>query len=416
MAMKKTPGDYDIATDAAPNQIKKLFEKTVFVGAAFGTVLVVKDGISFEVTTFRGKKRNEFSKDARTDVLNRDFTINGLLYDPVKKKVIDYCDGKIDIKKKIIRSIANPVRCFRQDRLRPLRAIRLSSALGFKIEEKTYEAIKKFSAGGGSAINSKKSGLGGEVEINKVSFERLRDELIEILTGKNPYQGMKLLDETGLLRNLLPEIETLKGVEQPPKFHPEGDVFTHTMLLIKQLKNEDLILAFACLLHDVGKPATFKKTDRIRFHGHDRVGAKISEQILKRLRFSNEDIRQITYCIDNHMRVMNAMKMREATLKKMFLKDTFETELELHRLDCVASHNDLKIYKFLKKKYEAFKKRPILPKPILNGHEIMTLGFKEGPIIGKIQKQMIDLQLEGKIKSKGKAKEWILKKWIKKKR
>ncbi len=394
MVMQKTPCDYDIATDASPGQIRESFKKTVFVGAQFGTVLVIKNGISFEVTTFRGKKRNEFSGNPKTDALNRDFTVNGLLYDPLGRLVIDYCGGRIDIKKKLIRCIGNPFKCFKQDRLRPLRAIRQACGLGFRIEEKTFEAVKKF-----------------KNEITKVSKERLRGELVEIMTGQNPYLGMKLLDETGLSSVLLPEVEGLKGVQQPPKFHPEGDVFTHTMLLIKNLKCADIILSFACLLHDVGKPSTYTKTDRIRFNGHDKAGARLAEQILKRLRFSNEEVRKIAYCIDNHMRIMNAMKMREATLKKMFLKDTFETELKLHRLDCIASHNDLKIYKFLKRKYREFKKRPILPRPLLNGHEIMAMGFREGPVIGRIQKGLIDLQLERKIKTKNKAREWVSKKW-----
>jgi len=396
MVMKKTPGDYDIATDAAPGQLKKIFKKTVFVGAQFGTVLVVKNGVAMQVTTFRGNNIREFSKDPVTDASNRDFTINGLLYDPVKKGILDYVGGRADIKKRLIRCIRDPHTCFGQDKLRILRAVRFSSVLNFRIDKKTLEAVKKFSP-----------------QISEASRERIRDELIKILTGERPYLGMDLLDKTGLIAVILPEIEALKGVEQPPKFHPEGDVFTHTMLLMKGLKNADTALAFACLLHDVGKPATYKKADRIRFNGHDKVGAGIAEEVLKRLRFSNDEIRKVAYCVDNHMRIMNAMKMREATLKRMFLKDTFETELELHRLDCMASHGDLRIYKFLKRKYRAFKKKPIAPQPVLNGHEIMAMGFNQGPVIGKIQKEMVALQLEGKIRSKDKAREWVRKRWIK---
>jgi len=398
MLMGKPSDDYDVTTSARPQQIKKLFKRTVFVGAQFGTVLVVKNGIPFEVTTFRGKKKKEFSKDPETDVRNRDFTINGILYDPVKKEFFDYCGGQADIKKKIIRTIANPVKCFTRDRLRPLRAIRISSNLGFKIEEKTFDTIKKL-----------------KKDVNKVSVERIRTELVAIMTGKNPHHGVKLLDDTGLLKILLPEIEALKGVEQPPKFHPEGDVFIHTMLLIKMLKKADLVLAFSCLLHDCCKPHTFERTDRIRFNNHDRVGSRIARDMLARLRFSNDEIRKVSYCIENHMRIMNATKMREATLKKMFLKDTFKTELELHRLDCLASHKDLKIHKFLKRKYAAFRKKPILPKPILSGHELMAMGLKEGPVIGKIHRELIDEQFEGHIKSKKAAKIWVRKKWIKKK-
>jgi poly(A) polymerase len=395
MVMKKTPSDYDVATDAQPRQIKKLFKKTVFVGAAFGTALVILDGVSFEVTTFRGGTRNGFSKDAATDAANRDFTINSLFYDPLGKKVIDFFGGRADIKKRLIRCVSTPAVCFRADRLRLLRAARLSAGLGFKIDHRAFEVIKKMAAA-----------------IRKVSAERVRDELVSLMAGPDPYSGMRLLDESGLLGILLPEITGLKGVEQPPKFHPEGDVFVHTMLLIKQLKKADAVLAFACLLHDVGKPATFKKTDRIRFNGHDRVGARIAEGILKRLKFSNEEIRKITYCIDNHMRIMNAMKMRESTLKRMFLKDTFETELSLHKYDCIASHADLKIYRFLKKKYAAFRRKPVLPKPLLNGHELIAMGLKEGPLIGRIHRKMVDLQFEGKLSSEEGARRWVREKYL----
>lgn len=395
MVMKKSPVDYDIATDAEPRQIKKLFKKTVFVGAAFGTALVICDSVSFEVTTFRGKTRNGFSKDARIDAANRDFTVNSLFYDPIGKKLIDFFGGRADIKKRAIKCINPPALCFKQDRLRLMRAVRLSVNLGFRIDQKALQAISKMKA-----------------EIQKVSKERVRDELVSLLTGPDPYSGIKLLDAGGLLGIILPEVTGLKGVRQPPKFHPEGDVFVHTLLLIKQLKNSDPILAFACLLHDVGKPATFTKTDRIRFNGHDRVGARIAEGILKKLRFSNDEIRKIAYCVDNHMRVMNAMKMRESTLKKMFLKDTFETELLLHKYDCMASHADLKIYNFLKRKYAAFKKKPVLPKPLLNGHELIKMGLKEGPLIGKIHRKMIDLQFEGKLFSKEKAKRWVSEKYF----
>jgi len=399
MVMKKAVGDYDIATDARPRQIQRLFKKTVRVGATFGTVLVVMDGTPYEVTTFRGAARSGFSKNPRTDALNRDFTVGGLLYDPLRKKIIDHTGGIAGIKRKEIRSIGTPERCFSQDALRLLRAVRLSSRLGFGIERETLAVIKKMSGA-----------------IRTVSAERARGELVSILTGKDPYRGMQLLDETGLLKELLPEIEAEKGVEQPPRFHPEGDVFVHTMLLIKRLKNADLILALSCLLHDVGKPPTFEKKDRIRFNGHDVVGARMTEEIMRRLRFSNEEIRKVTYCVGNHMRVMNAKKMREATLARIFLKDTFETELKLHKYDCLASHNSLDIYRFLRRKYLAFMRRPIKPKPALNGHELMGMGFNQGPAIGRVQRELVDLQLEGKIKTKEEAKRWVDKQWTQQKR
>ncbi|MFH1848123.1 MAG: CCA tRNA nucleotidyltransferase [Candidatus Omnitrophota bacterium] len=390
MVLRKSPADYDIATDARPARVKKIFKNTVSVGAAFNTVLVIKDNVPVEVSTFRAGEKAKFSGDAKTDALNRDFTINALLYDPAKKKYLDFAGGIEDIKNKIIRPPGSPARCIAQDRLRALRAIRFAANLGFSIEKNTINEILKLKAG-----------------ILKVSKERIRNELALILTGPNPYLGFRLMDEAGMLAHILPEVEAMKGVKQPEQYHPEGDVFTHTMLMLKELKNSGLILALSVLLHDVGKPPTFTRTDRIRFNGHDKMGARMAEVILKRLRFSNDEIRQVARCIDNHMRLMHSVKMREAKLKRLFLEPTFEAELELHRIDCAASHGDMTIYKFLKRKYTAFKKRPIKPRPILGGDELIKMGFAEGPIIGKIHREMVDMQLERRLRSKKQAKAWV---------
>ncbi|MEI8176398.1 MAG: CCA tRNA nucleotidyltransferase [Candidatus Omnitrophota bacterium] len=395
MVMRRAPVDYDLATDATPGMIQGIFKKTVPVGAAFGTLLVISSGIAYQVTTFRAGRRSVFSKDPATDVRNRDFTINALLFDPFSGEIIDLVGGRADIRAGVIRAVGDPDRMFRQDCLRLMRAVRMATTLDFKIEAKTFRAVRE-NAG----------------RIKKASPERVRDELIRIMTGPAPHRGVNLLDKAGLLKVILPEIEALKGVQQPPQFHPEGDVFVHTMLLLKGLKNADRVLAFAALLHDIGKPATFMITDRIRFHGHEVLGGRMAEKILRRLRFPQDDIRRITQVIANHMRVMHAREMREATLKRFFLQDTAETELALHRLDCRASHGEMTIYRFLRRGYLKFKRTPVLPRPLLNGHGLITIGFKEGPMIGTLQREMVDLQLEGKIRTLTQARAWAKERWI----
>jgi len=391
MLMRKAPKDFDIATDARPRQIKELFPgKCIPVGAQFGTLLVVRNKTPFQISTFRGLPR----KSLLADVQERDFTINGLAYEPIKSELIDFVHGREDIRKKNIRAIGRALSRFDEDPLRLIRAVRFAATLGFSIEEKTFRAVKKKAA-----------------HIKRVSLERIRDELTLLFTGPNPGEGLELLDESGLLRYILPEVAQLKGVQQPRAFHPEGDVYAHTLLLLKQLKRPSLVLAFACLFHDIGKPATFEFAKRIRFNGHDRVGAQLSRKILKRLKFSNRDSEDIVACVENHMRMMEAPKMRESTLKRLFARTTFEEELLLHRIDCIASHRDLTVWRFLRKKYKEVKERPVIPKPLLNGYELIKIGFTPGPIFGKIHREMIDMQMEGKLKSKSEAKKWVCKKF-----
>lgn len=393
MIMRKNPQDIDIATNAALLQLKRVFpHRTYPVGVKFGTLLVLRNRIPFQVSSFRGKERSRLLED----VTLRDFTINGLAYDPIERKVIDLVHGKKDIRQKVIRTIGEPSSVFTEDPLRLIRAVRFAVNLRFAIEQKTHQTI---------ITEAKK--------IERASFERIRDELILIFTGPHPAVGLQLLDKTGLLKYVLPQVAKLKGVRQPRAFHPEGDVFTHTLLMLKQLKNSSLLLAFACLLHDIGKPLTFAVRDRIRFNRHDKVGAQLAQRILKTLRFSNKDRENIVACVENHMRMMEAPKMRNSTLKKLFARPTFEEELKLHHIDCIASHKDLKVWRFLRKKYKEFKNELPIPKPLLNGYELIKIGFTPGRIFGKIHKQMVDLQLEGKLKTKQEAKVWVCKKWLK---
>jgi len=398
LLLKKNPKDFDIATDAVPKRVASLFPKTIPVGARFGVMLVVEDGESFEVATFRADKGYRDGRhpvgvrftDAKEDALRRDFTVNGLFFDPLTRQVMDWVEGKKDLKKKIIRAIGDPKKRFMEDKLRMLRAVRFASVLGFKIEPKTFAAVKKLAK-----------------NIRQVSQERVRDELVKMFTGPHPATALELLDKSGLLPEVLPEVEKMKGVQQPKAFHPEGDVFVHTKLLMRQLENAPPVLAFGCLLHDVGKPATFRRSDRIRFNGHDRVGAKITEKVLERLRFSNELKDQIVACVEGHMRFKDVRSMRESTLKKFMQRQTFETELEQHRIDCLASHGDLTNWRFLKKKAKQFTQEDIKPKPLINGRDLLALGFAEGPLIGKILRVAEEAQLENKLCDKEQALEFV---------
>jgi poly(A) polymerase len=397
---KKTPKDFDVATDAVPQEIAKLFPRTVGVGAQFGVMVVVIEGENFEVATFRVDEGYRDGRhpsgvrfaSAKEDAQRRDFTVNGIFYDPLRRQVLDWVGGQKDLKKKIIRAIGDPLKRFEEDKLRMLRAVRFSSALDFKIEPKTFSAIKKLSH-----------------KIHEVSFERVRDELIKMFTGPCPGEAMRLLDKSGLLREALPEVEKMKGVAQPKAFHPEGDVFVHTRLLLDQLKNPSTVLAFGCLFHDVGKPSTFKRSDRIRFNGHDRVGAVITEKILERLRFPNDLKHQIVECVDAHMRFKDVKQMRESTLKKFLQRPTFETELEQHRVDCLASHGDLSNWRFLKKKIRTLSKEEIKPVPLINGRDLLEAGYKQGPLIGQILKAVEEAQLERKIATKEEAMDFVKK-------
>ena len=398
LLLKEKPKEFDSATDAIPKQVASIFPRTIPVGAQFGVMLVVEGGQTFEVATFRADKGYRDGRHpvgvrftgAKEDALRRDFTVNGLFFDPITRQVMDWVEGKKDLKKRIIRAIGDPKKRFMEDKLRMLRAVRFASVLGFRIEPKTFSAVKKLSK-----------------NIRQVSQERVRDELVKMFTGPHPATALELLDKSGLLPEVLPEVAKMKGVQQPKAFHPEGDVFIHTKLLMKQLENASPVLAFGCLLHDVGKPATYRRSDRIRFNGHDHVGAKITEKVLERLRFSNELKNQIVACVEGHMRFKDVRSMRESTLKKFMQRQTFETELEQHRIDCLASHGDLRNWRFLKKKAKQFTQEDIKPKPLINGKDLLGLGFAEGPLIGKILRVAEEAQLERKVATKEEALEWV---------
>lgn len=396
--MNKPPTDFDIATSARPEEVAKLFKRTIPVGVQFGVQLVLKGKYSYEVATFRtdlgyadGRHpEGVVFSTPRQDALRRDFTVNGLFFDPLKGKVIDYVGGRKDLAARVIRAIGDPAQRFKEDRLRILRAVRFSAVLDFKIEGKTFQAVRRFAD-----------------KITEVSFERIRDELVKLLTGRHPARGLELLDESGLLAILLPEVEQMKGVAQPPEFHPEGDVYIHTKLVLEKLKSPSPVLAWGAILHDVGKPPTFKIADRIRFDGHDRVGAAMAERILKRLRFSNADISAVSELVGDHMRFKDVRQMRLSTLKRFMALATFPEQLKLHRADCLASHGDLSNWHFLRKKLKELPPKILKPKPLVDGHDLLQLGFSQGPLIGRILRAVEERQLEGQLTDSAQALAWV---------
>ena len=393
------PEDIDIATSATPEQVQALFAKTVPVGAAFGVVLVLEGGHQFEVATFRSDEAYVDGRrptsvrygSSEEDARRRDFTINGLFYDPIADQIIDFVDGRADIERKVVRTIGEPRERFTEDKLRLLRCVRFAANLNYEIETATFDAVKEMAT-----------------QITVVSAERIRDELVKILTRPHAGRGLELLDASGLLREILPEIVAMKGVEQPPAFHPDGDVFQHTRLMLDTLPpNPSVVLAFAVLLHDVGKPPTFVRApDRIRFNEHDRIGAEMTEVILRRLRFSNDHIEKIFLCVREHMKFQFVKEMRPAKLKRLMVRETFPDELELHRIDCASSHRNLENYDFLKATAAATPPEVLKPTPLLTGHDLLALGLKPGPLVGLILHEVEELQLEEKLKSRAEALEF----------
>ncbi len=423
------PADYDLATSATPDEVMRIFPETYAVGAQFGVVLVpdsraaaedVASNVStepsdcrdvagyvsagatqtVEVATFRsdlgysdGRHPDQvrFTKDPREDVQRRDFTINGLLLDPISNEVLDYVGGQQDLRAKIIRAIGDPERRFAEDKLRMLRAVRFAARFGYSIEPQTFAAIQKLAP-----------------QIHQVSRERVRDELTKMLIEGHARQAFLLLDETNLLREVLPEIEKMNGVEQPPQFHPEGDVFVHTLLLLENLPYPaSSTLAWGALLHDVGKPPTFRVADRIRFDGHVDVGVKIAEEICHRLRFSNNDTEQIVALVANHMRFGHALQMSQSTLKRFLRMPRFEEHLDLHRLDCLGSHRDLTTYNFLREKLTQTPPADIRPTPLVTGDDLIAAGYAPGPRFKEILSAVEDGQLEGRLRNREEALELV---------
>ncbi len=397
----ETPKDFDIATDAKPEIVQKLFPRTYAVGAHFGVIIVLENGFQFEVATFRsdeayidGRRPSavHFSSPEE-DAKRRDFTINGMFYDPVAEKVIDFVGGRADIDAKLVRAIGDPAQRFAEDRLRMLRAVRFATVLDYTIDTHTWDAL-----------------VANATSINEISAERIRDELVRIFLSPNKTRGWDLLDSSGLMRAILPELDRMKGVLQPEQFHPEGDVFEHTRLMLQFLPEKVSVpLVFAVLLHDVAKPvtATIDETGRIRFSGHDRAGAQMAEEIMRRLRFSGAETEATVEMVRQHMVFKDVPKMREAKLKRFMARPTFDDELELHRVDCQGSHRMLDNYEFLLRKREEFANEPIIPPPLVRGTDLIALGLKPGPKFGEILEAVETRQLEGDLRTREEALEWV---------
>src|SRR5947209_1112683 len=405
LLLGREPADYDVTTDATPEQVVALFPDSVAVGAQFGVILIPRDGLKVEVATFRsdvgysdGRHPDSvvYSKAPQEDVQRRDFTINGLLLRHDTGEVLDYVDGQADLKATIIRAIGEPGRRFKEDNLRMMRAVRFAARFGFEIEVETLRAIRRH-----------------VTEIHQVSPERLRDELTKMLTEGAARQAFELLDEAWLLQQVLPEIGAMKGVEQPPQYHPEGDVWIHTRMMLEGLpKDASPTLAWGVLLHDVGKPPTFQSAaetgDRIRFNHHVDVGVRMAEEICRRLRFSNDEIAQIAALVANHMRFGHVGSMRNATLKRFVRLPNFDEHLELHRLDCLSSHGQLDSYRFVERFLDDTPPEQVRPPRLLTGDDLLAMGYRPGPRFAQILRGVEDAQLEGQIRTEEEAKEYVL--------
>jgi poly(A) polymerase len=399
----KLPKDIDIATDARPEAVQKIFSRTYAVGAHFGVIVVLENGFQFEVATFRsdgayldGRRPVEVHfATAEEDAARRDFTINGMFFDPEKDEVIDFVGGRADLERKLVRAIGDPAQRFAEDRLRMLRAVRFATVLDFEIDPATWGAVKTSAA-----------------SITEISAERIREELVRIFLSPHRARGWDLLDASGLMRVILPELDKMKGCEQPPQFHPEGDVFKHTRIMLEMLPAEvSLPLVLSVLFHDVAKPptASVDEEGRIRFNGHDRIGAEMTEAIMERLRFSRAEIDATVEAVRQHMVFKDVPNMRVAKLKRFMARPTFNDELELHRVDCASSHAMLDNYEFLLTKKEEFANEPIIPPPLVRGDDLIAMGMKPGPQFGEILEAVETRQLEGMLKDRDEALAWVRK-------
>jgi putative nucleotidyltransferase with HDIG domain len=408
LLLGREPADYDVTTDATPEQVMGLFPESVAVGAQFGVVLIPRDAVKVEVATFRsdvgysdGRHPDSvvYSKTPQEDVQRRDFTINGLLMRPDTNEVLDFVGGQADLKTGLIRAIGDPDRRFAEDKLRLLRAVRFAARFRFAIEPATFAAIRRRAH-----------------EVTSVSAERLRDELTKVLIEGAARRGFELLEETGLLQALLPEVAAMKGVEQPPQFHPEGDVWIHTRTMIDLLPPGcSPTLAWGVLLHDVGKPPTFRSVaetgDRIRFDGHVAVGVRMVEEICRRLRFPNEEAEQILALVANHMRFKDVEQMRASTLKRFVRLPRFVEHMELHRLDCLSSHRRLDSYGFVSRILAETPPEEILPPRLLTGDDLRRMGYVPGPVFSEILRSLEDAQLEGQVGTLEEAVDYVRKRF-----
>lgn len=397
----REPGDYDIATAARPEEIETLFPRTIPVGKQFGVMLVIENEHSFEVATFRAEAEYEDGRhpaqvtfaNAQADALRRDFTVNGLFYDPIANRTYDWVGGEADLHRKVIRTIGSAEERFAEDHLRLLRAVRFAAQLGFEIEADTFRALQANAA-----------------KIRRVSAERIRDELVKLFRPPHAARGLDLLRQSGLLDEVLPELSATMTCEQSPEFHPEGSVFNHLLKMLGQLPGDAApALPWSILLHDVAKPLTFSKdpeTGAIHFYGHEKVGAELADAILRRLKFPRKQIEEIVQCVRCHMQFKDVPNMRKATLRRLIMRPTFPLELELHRLDCLGSHGNLDNYHRLLAEVEELDRHPEIVPPLLTGADLLALGMAPGPQFGALLREARDKQLQDELKTPDEARAW----------
>ena len=407
--MKRVPTDYDIATSARPLNVQSAFKRTEPVGAAFGVMLVIEDQQPFEVATFRadgaysdGRHPDTITfTNAEEDAKRRDFTVNAMFYDVDERRVIDFVGGQQDLENKILRCVGDAARRFEEDKLRVLRAVRFAAELGFEIEAETWKQVKIFSK-----------------KIHDVAWERILLEMNKLLTGRDPMRALELLKDSGLLEQLLPELLPTIGCAQPDEFHPEGDVWLHTKMVVKELQTDNAWLAWAGLLHDVGKPPTFshEEGDRIRFNMHESVGAEMAESICKRFKMPKLASERIVTLVADHLRFNPMRDMGEAKLRRLMRRADIEDLFALHKADCVASHGDMELYDLARRRQAKLKAesstRPLAPEPLLTGQDLIAAGLKPGPRFKEILAELEDLQLEGKLSSKAQAEAWFQEKHL----
>jgi poly(A) polymerase len=402
LLLGRPPQDYDLATDATPEQVLEVFPGANRVGAHFGVVLVTQPHAPFEkveIATFRSDQGYEdgrhpvavrFERDPAADARRRDFTINGLFMDPDSGEVFDFVGGRADLAAGVIRAIGDPVARFDEDHLRLMRAIRFAARFRFTLHAATQDALRECAA-----------------KIHRVAIERVRDELSLILTEGGARYGLELMDATGLLFEILPEVVALHGVQQPPEYHPEGDVWVHTMMMLEMLHQPTIPLALGVLLHDIGKPGTFRAADRIRFDGHVELGAQMARAIVERLRYSSVEVEQVVALVANHMRFRDAPRMKDSTLKRFLRLPRFAEHLELHRVDCAASSQRFECYEFVRQRLAEWREETLRPPRLLTGADLMAAGFRPGEWMGRILNAVEEAQLNGEISSREEALQWV---------